>query len=835
MNFSEYKFEFNKTAILKAVKISRNPFFRIAKFFKKIFLILFIIVLVISILSMGEIINIQILDSLLLGITFTFLALFLLFWQVDLFLDIKIKHPKIEITLNEALRNSKKYNLAGFLDFKVANALQKSGLKPSLFLYHLFSDPDFSFIFSRMTIRITELRKALKETENDNPDLLWKIMTGAVIETYNRHGKRVKKNDVLISAYDNHPLLKNLFTDKGIEVDDLRNLANWIYRTRKVVENRKKFWKWRNLIKKGSLAKDWASGYTVILNRFSIDWTQKFKKEGFLEVIGHKDEIKVMERIFSRDKNNNVVLVGESGTGRKSMIYDLARKSFYGESLLGVNHKRIVELDIPFLLANIKSRNDIENILEKIFGEVVESGNTIIVINNLHNFVGEEVKPGKIDISGMLTSYLSLPQFQIIGITDYSGYRRIVQESPVATLFEKVEVSEISNEDTIRILQNMVLNFEFKYKKIVSYLAIKEIINLSSKHLSSEPFPEKAMNLLDEAMAYLSQTKENILLPKHIAELISRKTNIPVGEVEGEEKKILLNLEKLIHKRIINQEEAVKEVSSALRRSRSEISSSNKPMGTFLFLGPTGVGKTETAKALTEVYFRSSKKMIRIDMSEFQTLNDIPRLIGSLEYEGILTTKIKEDPFSLLLLDEIEKAHPDILNLFLQVLDEGHITDGMGRKVDFKNSIIIATSNAGSGMILDNIKKNLEWKTLKERLLDYLFQKRRFRPEFINRFDAVVLFSPLSKSNLLDITHLLLQKIVGRLKDKNIEFIITEELKEKIVEEGYNPTFGAREIKRVIQDKVENSLASALISEDLKSGSVIKINPDTFKIIYSAF
>ncbi len=835
MNLSEYKFELGKTAIFKAVKMSRNPFFGLAGILKKLFLFLFITFSAISMLSIAELLTTGFSERFLLGIAFLFFGSFLLFWQVDSFFSIKIKHPKIGISLNHALGNPENFNLAGFFSFKIANAFQKSGSKngsfPSLFLYHLLDDPDFEFIFSRMGIAISNVRKSLIEIEDEDPDLMWKLIAGALIETRNRNGKRIKKNDILVSAYENHPFFKNILTDKGIEAQDIRNLADWIHRTKRISENRKKFWKWKNLIKKGSLAKDWASGYTILLDRFSIDWTRKFKKEGFPEIIGHKEEIRTMERILSRKKINNILLVGDSGVGRRSMIYDLARRSFYGESLSEVNHKRIVEFDIPFLLANVENRDEMEGILEKIFGEVTESGNTILIIHDLHNFVGGgDIRPGKIDISGMMAHYLSLPQFQIIGITDYTGYRRVLEESSIAALFEKVEVSEISEEDTIRILQNMTLDFESRYKKLVSYQAIKEIINHSSRYLPSEPFPEKAINLLDEAMTYLDQTGEKILLPSHISKLISRKTNIPVGDMEKNEKNILLNLENLIHEKVINQEEAVREVSSALRRSRSEISSINKPMGTFLFLGPTGVGKTETAKALAEVYFGSPKRMIRIDMSEFQTLNDIPRLIGSSEYEGILTTKIKEDPFSLLLLDEIEKAHPDILNLFLQVLDEGHITDGMGRKINFKSSIIIATSNAGSDMILENIKKNLDWGELKEGLLDHLFSKAIFRPEFINRFDAVVLFSPLSKDNLLDITHLLLKKIAGRLKDKNIEFIITDELKEEIVEKGYNPTFGAREIKRVIQDKVENSLASALISGDIERGSVIKINPKTFEV-----
>lgn len=316
--------------------------------------------------------------------------------------------------------------------------------------------------------------------------------------------------------------------------------------------------------------------------------------------------------------------------------------------------------------------------------------------------------------------------------------------------------------------------------------------------------------------------------------LLPKKTQIPVGEIETKEKQILLNLESLIHGRIINQEEAVKEVSTALRRARAEVTVRKGPMGCFLFLGPTGVGKTETSKALAEIYFGSEERMIRLDMSEFQTIPDIQRLLGAPGQEGLLTTPVRENPFSLILLDEIEKAHPNILNLFLQVLDEGHLTDGQGRKLDFKNSIIIATSNAAYKIILEAIKEKSEWLGVKQKLLDFLFQEGTFRPEFINRFDAVVVFKPLSKENLLGIAELLLQKLKANLKEKGIEFVITQALKEKIAELGYDPTFGAREMRRVIQDKVENVLATALLKGEIIRGFKVEIEPENFQLKINA-
>jgi len=432
-----------------------------------------------------------------------------------------------------------------------------------------------------------------------------------------------------------------------------------------------------------------------------------------------------------------------------------------------------------------------------------------------------------------LSRYLHLSSFQIIAITNFEGLHKIIEKKPgLLSLFEKVETSEVSEEEALRILENYVSFFEKKYKKFITYPALREIVRLCSIHIQDIPFPEKALNILDEVMVYVDRSvKSFLVLPEHISYVISEKVEVPIGKIESKEKEKLLNLEGLIHKRIINQEEAVKETSSALRRARSGVQERERPIGTFLFLGPTGVGKTETSKALTEIYFGKEEKMIRIDMSEFQSISDVSRLIGSIEQNGSLTTAVREDPFSLILLDEIEKAHPNILNLFLQVLDEGMLTDGVGRKINFKQTIIVATSNAGAEVIREDINENKEMNIIKTELLDYLFRQSTFRPEFINRFDAVVIFKPLTKGNLLDISQLMLGKIKNNLLNKGIEFEITEELKEKIVELGYSPIFGAREMRRTIQNKVENSLANSILSDKIKKGDKVKVDPENFEVV----
>jgi ATP-dependent Clp protease ATP-binding subunit ClpC len=398
--------------------------------------------------------------------------------------------------------------------------------------------------------------------------------------------------------------------------------------------------------------------------------------------------------------------------------------------------------------------------------------------------------------------------------------------------FEKVEVSEVSERETIQILENFLPYYEKKYKVFITYPALRDLVKYADRYITESPFPKKAIDLLDETVVYVSSfTTSKLVLPEHVARIVSDKTQIPVGEIELKERETLLNLEKLIHQRIIDQEEAVKEISTALRRARADITVRKGPMGAFLFLGPTGVGKTETSKALAEIYFKSEEAMIRIDMSEFSDIKDIPRLIGSIDQEGILVSKVRERPFSLILLDEFEKAHPNVLNLFLPVFDEGFLTDGLGRKVNFKNTMLIATSNAGYQVILDALKEKTEWSKVKEKLLDFLFKNAIFRPELINRFDAVIVFKPLTKENLLDIAELLLKSLKKNLAQKDIEFEITEPLKEKIVELSYSPVFGAREMRRVIQEKIENLLAQAILLGKIKRGDKVQIAPEKFELI----
>ena len=848
-------FNLKEAAIFQPLIWGNFPVFRFTRTFKKLFLVLFIIFF--GLFFYGFIperftpqISSKLLGAATISLVFGFAS-----WTGEIFFNSKLKKPRLKVKIAEALTKPDEYNLAEFLSYEAARAIwqainfsKKRGLpeipSEAILYFSLEGWPEANFVFSRALLNLKEIKKELKDyldslkgeegrfNETLSPDSQKVILEAAGI-AQNRGKENIKVEDVIISLSKIDPIFRKYLIAGGLKTDDIENLTWWLEFLEEKTAERKKFWEWKNLIKKGSLAKNWAAGFTITLDQFSTDWTEVVKKRGLEEIMGSDEEVMEMERILSQEGVHNVLLIGEPGTGRKSVIHALTQKLLFGQSLPELNYKRVVSLDIVSILTRFQSSGEVEAVLEEIFQEVVSAGNIILVIDEFYSFISSPSgRSGSFDISPIILRYLPLPNFRIIGITSFLGLHLFIEKNPaILNFLSKVEVSDLTEKETIRLLENSVLSLEQKYKKFICYPTLRDIVKYSARYIHDVPFPKKAIDLLEEVMTYtVRYTKSKIVLPEYVSKLVSKKTDIPVGELELREREILLNLESLIHQRIINQEEAVKEISAALRRARADLTIRKGPMGCFLFLGPTGVGKTETAKALAEIYFGSENKIIRLDMSEFQNVIDIPRLLGSPEEEGLFTTQVRERPFSLILLDEIEKAHPNILNLFLQVLDEGNLTDGLGRKIDFKNSIIIATSNAGYLVILEALKKDRAMPKIKDELLDFLFKEGIFRPEFINRFDAVIVFKSLTKENLLDIAELLLQKLKKNLKEKEIEFIITQPLKEKITELGYHPIFGAREMRRVIQDKIENVLASALLSGQLKRGDRVEIDPTEFKL-----
>lgn len=822
-------FDLKKSSIYSAVKLGRV--FQTIKILEYLFLIGFLVSGLFFWINNNSLVGNPWLVFLVL-----FTGLKVLTW----FFNTELKKPELKTTIKQALNSPGTSNLADCFDFNSSQAISQAmkydqGILDSdtLFYFLLKNNPDFELGFSRALLDFKDILKSLKqEIKKSRDNHLEEIILTALRVAEKRDHNFVEKGDLLIALSKVNSVFRQILVNKNLYSKDIENLVWWMETLKQNQEKAKRFWDYDNLLRKGSIGRTWAAGFTVTLDQYSIDWTEIIKQRGFENIIGHTDEINKIERTLAKTDFNNVLLLGEPGSGRKSIIHALASKVIFGKSLSSLSYLRVVELDLIKLFSDVRNQENANAVLEKIFQEVLEARNIILIIDELSNFSGNMQETGMFNISGVLSKYLRLPQFRFIGTSNFAGYHQYLERNlGFSSLIEKIEVKEISDQQAILVLQSLIPFYEKKYNKYITYPAIRDIVNYSIKYLPDSPFPKKAIDLLDETMVHVSRyTKGKLVLPEHVARITSEKVKIPVGELEKKEKDMLLNLEALIHERIINQNQAVKEVSVAMRRARAEITIRKGPIGAFLFLGPTGVGKTETAKALTQIYFGDESRMIRMDMSEFQTREDIPRLIGGRGENGLLTTQVRENPFSLILLDEIEKAHPDILNLFLQVIDEGHLTDGFGRKTSFKNSIIVSTSNAGYKIILKALEEGTEWSLIKQRLLDYLFENAIFRPEFINRFDAVNVFSPLSKENLLDISHLMLNSLKKNLAKKHIYFEITRELKDRVVELGYNPVFGAREMRRVIQDKIESVLAKSLLSGQIKKGDHIEINSQ-FEVI----
>jgi ATP-dependent Clp protease ATP-binding subunit ClpC len=843
-------FDPSSTKIANFLLLRNKFFFNFASLLRKIFIILCLIFFLIFFFGyfLGHFP--KFINDRMFGFSVLSFALFLFFSILESFFNY-LKEPSFNFPLKSVLEGKEKENLADFMEMDLISAFlsaQKFSKKNKIDIdfpvlnYFLISHSFFlDFVLQRcLLLKENVLEKyknyfsSKKEGESFgfSKEVLKSIVEAAILANSKRENV-IKAHHLFSILFKKDPVFKEILIENKLKEEDIEVVIEWREEIEKKIEERKIWWELNNLRKFGSLGKEWSAGYTITLDRYSIDLSKEVMRLGYPEIIGHKKEIEMAERILSKQEaSNDPLIVGEAGSGRRSIVLALAKKCLLGESLPQINYKKFVQLNLQALLSQVENFELVESILDRICQEVVRAGNIILVIDELHNFVGSKtLRPGTIDISGILTPYISSPYFQIIGITTFEGLHKNIEQNPsFLSYFEKVEVSEVSRKETLLLLERFALSLERKFKIYITYPALRDIVNYCEKYLPAIPFPEKALDLLEEVLVHLAQAKEKILLPKHVAKIVSSKTKIPVGELEEKEKELLLNLENILHERVINQEEAIKEVSSALRRARAEITVRKGPIGSFLFLGPTGVGKTETAKALAEFYFGSENNMIRIDMSEFQNASDIPRLIGSPEEVGLLTTPVRERPFSLVLLDEFEKANSNILNLFLQVFDEGHLTDGLGRKVDFKNTIIIATSNAGYQLIFKASQEKRDWNEVKKELINYLVENSIFRPELLNRFDAVILFHPLSKENLLSIAELLLKKIKDQLKKKDVDLVVEKEVLEQIVALSYTPEFGARQMQRVIQDKVANVLAQYILEGKIKRGERILINKN-FEIL----
>jgi len=641
----------------------------------------------------------------------------------------------------------------------------------------------------------------------------------------------INSGDIILATFRKSKFFQNLLVELELKPEDIKNIIDWYYLQKRFVI-KKPFWDPTTVI--SGIGDEWSFGYINILNQFGIDWSKKIAANiHTIHTYGLNDTIEELERVLIREDKNNALLVGEEDVGRTPVVNGLIAKIIKKETQPQLWYKHVYKVNVGALISGASRLGEVQARIQAIFDEAIMTGNIILFFEDIHHMFSSKEHTGAINAASIVLPYLRQSSLEVIGTTTPESYHRDIEASPgIRDAFAKIEVKEPSKEVVISVLEDVIPRIEYKNNIIFLYKSLKEVVRVCDRYIYHKPFPAKAVELVDEVAAYVRQNKgkNGIVTKEDVDFVVSQKINMPVGEADEAEKKKLLNLEDFLRQRVIGQEEALKVISAALRRARSGFTSGKKPIGTFLFLGPTGVGKTETARALAELYFGSEKEIIRLDMSEFNNPQSIYRLIGSPPAEGSegtqgqLTRMVKDKPFSLILLDELEKAHPDILNVFLQVFEDGRLTDGTGKTINFTNTIIIATSNAGAELIREEIQKgNISNEILKEKLLDFLQSQGIFKPEFLNRFDAVVAFRPLSKKELNKIINLMINDLNKNLSEKEVSVELTSEAIEKVINKGYDPVFGARPLRRALQDTVENLVAQKLLEGSLQKGQKLVI------------
>jgi len=641
------------------------------------------------------------------------------------------------------------------------------------------------------------------------------------------------------------------------------------------------------------------SSSTPTLDQYSRDLTE-FAREGKLDpVIGRENEIQRVIQILSRRTKNNPCLVGEPGVGKTAIAEGLALKIVEGNVPDTIKEKRVVTLDLSGMVAGSKYRGEFEERIKKVISEVIADGNVLLFIDEIHTIIGAGGAEGAIDASNILKPSLARGELQIIGATTREEYRKYIEkDAALERRFQPVVVDEPSEEEAIKILFGLRDKYEAHHQVRITDSALVAAVKLSSRYINDRYLPDKAIDLMDEAAskvrlsAYttsprvkeleqeikrLEEEKEKaikeeayekageikkqqeamqeelqrqkmqdekerlekqmVVSENEIAEIVSSWTKIPVKKLAEEETERLQNLENILHQRVVGQDEAVGAVAKAIRRGRVGLKDPNRPIGSFLFLGPTGVGKTELSKALAEAMFGSENSIIRVDMSEYMEKHSVSKLIGSppgyVGYDegGQLSEKVRQNPYSVILFDEVEKAHPDVFNILLQVLDDGHITDSQGRRVSFKNTIIIMTSNAGAQNIVSPkrlgfvsmVDEKADYARMKEAVMDEV--KRIFKPEFINRIDEIIVFHQLNKEHIKSIVSIMTASISKRSKEQmNITIEASDAAIEHLAEIGFDPKYGARPLRRAIQTNIEDKLAEAILAGTIKEGDKVRVD-----------
>lgn len=624
--------------------------------------------------------------------------------------------------------------------------------------------------------------------------------------------------DLLLTFLEKESDIAKFFDPLDINPERLSVVLGWVSTKNQLLHNYHAL-KTRRM-HTGPINQAWTSSPTPILNHYGQDLTVMASYGNVPLVNVRKSEVQTAIEILSRTTKNSLLLAGDPGSGRAAIVAQVALKMLTQDVPKELQDKRLVQLDVASLHA---ASEGFEVTFGRLLDETERSGNVILFIPNLQDLATDKT-------SGVASAELLLPilqrsRMQVIGATTMQEYREQIEpNSTFANSFGIIEVHEMSAKDALTVLEETSVDLEGRHGVKISVKAMEDAVNLSAEYIHDKVLPEKAIDILDEAAVKVSNAKRKEVTDADVREVVSRTVNVPVATVAKDEQKLLLDLEKLIRERVVGQNEAVVAVAQALRRARAGLTDKKRPIGTFLFVGPTGVGKTELAKALSTSYFAGEANMVRLDMSEFHGPESIQKLIGQGNIEGLLTGPVRNTPFALLLLDEFEKSSDEVHNLFLSIFDDGRITDGAGHVVDYTNTIIIATSNAGSLEIQQAIQGGQSYEQI-QRLLTSDLLPKIFRPELLNRFDGVIAFKPLTEEEILQIARLQISGVVKQTEDSTgIHLNVTEVAIEKLAQLGFDPTLGGRPLRRAIQDHLEAPLANKILAGGLKRGDSLTID-----------
>lgn len=623
------------------------------------------------------------------------------------------------------------------------------------------------------------------------------------------------------------PPLQKLLQKNNVNVDIFRQIIKyWNYRNRKKSKPLNPDYPY---FRTGGIGQGWIYGWTFVLSHFTKEVNLNVAKSNDVFGIGHDQEVEALISTLGKISNKNALMVGEAGVGKSSIILGVAQKINNGNVPIQLKDKKIIELDINQLIAYSQNEANMEEVIIKSMTELANAGNTILYIDEIQEIIPRKAGESGHSIAGIMLPFILNSKFPIVGSINYADYKKyFYSNESLRQSFTNIEVGEISSADALTILETKIDSLEQNFNCYLTFPALVSAVELAQRYIKDRKLPSSAVQTIEATCSWAQANGIQKITSEHVSKSISLQKNINITEIDQDESNKMMKLEENIKQRVVGQDEAIIAISEALRRARADIRNPNKPIGSFLFVGPTGVGKTHIAKVVAEEYFGKGD-LIRVDMSEYQEVSSINRFLGSSE-EGSalgqaqvsLVDRIKSNPHTLVLFDEIEKAHPNILDLLLQLLDEGRLTSSYGETVDFTNAIIVCTSNVGSKILLDSLEEpNTMWEEAKERAL--LEVRQSFRPEFLNRYDAILVFEPHDINNLTEIAVLELNEVAKRLAEREIIIKWSDQIPMIIANKSNQPGLGARPMKRYIQDSIEGNIAKGIIEQTIKSGDEIEI------------